>query len=107
MLDYGIRVLDTHDPQVEKAICDKNFKSRGFLVTLKRVWSLKPEEKDPPLKTNWSVMDWRCFKPHPIIGVDEAGRGCLAGPVFASAVILKATTPIPTPNKYPPHKEKN
>ena len=46
VLDYGIRVLDTHDPQVEKAICDRNFKSRGFLATLKRVWSLTSEEKE-------------------------------------------------------------
>ena len=26
--------------------------------------------------------------PSPVIGVDEAGRGCLAGPVYAGAVIL-------------------
>lgn len=34
-------------------------------------------------RVNWSV-----FLPAPIIGVDEAGRGCLAGPVVAGAVIL-------------------
>ena len=28
------------------------------------------------------------LSPQPVIGVDEAGRGCLAGPVFAGAVIL-------------------
>lgn len=33
-------------------------------------------------------MDWRTFSPSPVIGVDEAGRGCLAGPVVAGAVIL-------------------
>lgn len=33
---------------------------------------------------------WRDFSPHPIIGVDEVGRGCLAGPVFAAAVILRS-----------------
>ncbi len=27
--------------------------------------------------------------PHPVIGVDEVGRGCLAGPVFSAAVVLK------------------
>ena len=32
--------------------------------------------------------NWMSFKPKPVIGVDEAGRGCLAGPVFAGAVIL-------------------
>ena len=29
--------------------------------------------------------------PPPFIGVDEAGRGCLAGPVCAAAVVLKRT----------------
>lgn len=33
---------------------------------------------------------WRDFTPLPIIGVDEVGRGCLAGPVYAAAVILKS-----------------
>ena len=30
-----------------------------------------------------------------IAGVDEVGRGCLAGPVVAAAVVLKPTTTIP------------
>jgi ribonuclease HII len=29
------------------------------------------------------------FSPHPIVGVDEVGRGCLAGPVYAAAVCLR------------------
>ena len=29
------------------------------------------------------------FKTSKIAGVDEVGRGCLAGPVFSAAVILK------------------
>lgn len=33
-------------------------------------------------------VDYRQFSPHPVVGVDEAGRGSLAGPVFAGAVIL-------------------
>lgn len=33
-------------------------------------------------------MDWTKFLPAPVIGVDEVGRGCLAGPVVAAAVIL-------------------
>lgn len=33
-------------------------------------------------------MDWSVFTPTPVVGVDEAGRGCLAGPVVAGAVIL-------------------
>src|SRR5262245_61592019 len=33
---------------------------------------------------------WSSLRPQPVIGVDEVGRGCLAGPVFAAAVILPA-----------------
>lgn len=35
-------------------------------------------------------FEWKTLLPNPIIGVDEVGRGCLAGPVFAAAVILPA-----------------
>lgn len=31
---------------------------------------------------------------HPQAGLDEAGRGCLAGPVFAAAVILPQQMPV-------------
>lgn len=31
---------------------------------------------------------WRELSPQPVIGVDEVGRGCLAGPVYAAAVII-------------------
>lgn len=34
-------------------------------------------------------------KPHFKVGVDEAGRGCLAGPIFAAAVVLNPKRPIP------------
>ena len=34
-----------------------------------------------------SSLSKDCFA-KPVVGVDEAGRGCLAGPVFAGAVIL-------------------
>lgn len=34
------------------------------------------------------LFDWRSTSPKPIIGVDEVGRGCLAGDVYAAAVIL-------------------
>ena len=44
MLNYNLRVIDTHDPRIERAIKDRSFKSRGFLNALKRVWSLKAEE---------------------------------------------------------------
>lgn len=37
-------------------------------------------------------MDWKIYRTQnhdePVIGVDEVGRGCLAGPVFAAAVVL-------------------
>ena len=36
----------------------------------------------------WPCVDYLSFFPKPVVGVDEAGRGCLAGPVFAGAVIL-------------------
>lgn len=33
-------------------------------------------------------FDWISLAPHPVIGVDEVGRGCLAGPVYAAAAIV-------------------
>ena len=36
------------------------------------------------------IYEWQVQTP-PVVGVDEAGRGCLAGPVCAAAVILKET----------------
>lgn len=33
-------------------------------------------------------VDWSRYEPAPVIGVDEVGRGCLAGPVVAAAVVL-------------------
>ncbi|WP_415063724.1 ribonuclease HII [Bdellovibrio sp.] len=35
-------------------------------------------------------IDWTEFSPTPVIGVDEVGRGCLAGPVYAAAVIFRS-----------------
>lgn len=44
------------------------------------------------MKTKFCLekISWKDFKPNPVIGVDEVGRGCLAGPVYAAAVILKS-----------------
>ncbi len=42
------------------------------------------------LKGSFEPFAWEHLFPAPIIGVDEVGRGCLAGPVFAAAVILPA-----------------
>lgn len=44
-----------------------------------------------------SPVDWRSFHPSPVIGVDEVGRGCLAGDVYAAAVILNEETPSKNP----------
>lgn len=38
--------------------------------------------------SDWALFDWQSLKPKPVIGVDEVGRGCLAGPVYAAAVII-------------------
>lgn len=37
-------------------------------------------------------INWREFSPNPVIGVDEVGRGCLAGAVFAAAVSFRTDT---------------
>ena len=55
MLDCGLRIVDTHDPKVEKAIKDRRTKSRGFLNMLKRTWSLKPNAEE--LKKILSLFD--------------------------------------------------
>ena len=39
-------------------------------------------------KKQFSPFAWQELNPLPIIGVDEVGRGCLAGPVYAGAVII-------------------
>lgn len=49
-------------------------------------------KKNTPLQTEPPVYQW---KTHGLIaGVDEAGRGALAGPVVAAAVILDENNPI-------------
>ncbi len=40
-----------------------------------------------------SPYPWNSCKPAPIIGVDEVGRGCLAGPVYACAVVINEDNP--------------
>lgn len=37
---------------------------------------------------NLEKINWKIYEPAPVIGVDEVGRGCLAGPVYAGAAIL-------------------
>jgi len=38
----------------------------------------------------YEKVDWRSFQPGPVVGVDEVGRGCLAGPVYAAAACLRS-----------------
>ncbi len=39
-------------------------------------------------KKIYEPFPWRALEVQPVIGVDEVGRGCLAGPVYAAAVII-------------------
>ena len=43
---------------------------------------------------NDSKYLWQELLPGPIVGVDEVGRGCLAGPVYAAAVIINPKNPF-------------
>lgn len=42
------------------------------------------------LALEFEPVDWKVLGPGPIIGVDEVGRGCLAGPVVAGAALLRS-----------------
>lgn len=35
-------------------------------------------------------INWKAYGPFPVFGVDEVGRGCLAGPVYAAALSLRS-----------------
>jgi ribonuclease HII len=50
--------------------------------------SPKKTSSKKPRPVSFEPFDWQALTNGPIIGVDEVGRGCLAGPVFAAAVIL-------------------
>ncbi|MGE5085465.1 MAG: ribonuclease HII [Bacillota bacterium] len=50
--------------------------------------TLTKKKKTSKEKVDLPRIDWRKFGPEPVIGVDEVGRGCLAGPVYAAAVIF-------------------
>ena len=54
---------------------------------------LKKENKSksgPSALPLYEKVDWKAYGPGPIIGVDEVGRGCLAGPVVAGAALLRS-----------------
>jgi ribonuclease HII len=42
----------------------------------------------PKARVSLKSVDYRSFGCTLVAGLDEAGRGCLAGPVYAAAVIL-------------------
>lgn len=52
---------------------------------------MKSKNDKLPHGLGWNLgrLDWMASKLSPVIGIDEVGRGCLAGPVVAGAVILK------------------
>ena len=43
-----------------------------------------------PAEQKFEKIDWKTFLPDVVIGVDEVGRGCLAGPVYAAAVSFRS-----------------
>ena len=43
MLNYKLKLLDTHNPRVQKVFKNKNFRSRGALSLLSKIWTLKLE----------------------------------------------------------------
>ena len=47
-----------------------------------------PQKQSPKQPQKLSPFDWSSLTPAPIVGVDEVGRGCLAGDVYAAAVII-------------------
>ena len=46
MLNYNLKLLDTHDVKVQRVFKNKDFKSRGALSLLSRIWTLKREVSD-------------------------------------------------------------
>lgn len=57
-----------------------------MLRQMARVKTLK--KNDSRESVIWEKVDWKAFGPGLVVGLDEVGRGCLAGPVVAGAVIL-------------------
>lgn len=50
----------------------------------------KKSKAESKLLTEFPLIDWRQFAPAPVVGIDEVGRGCLAGPVYAAAVVFRS-----------------
>ena len=45
MLNYKLRILDVHSPEVTKALKSKKFKNRGTLNLLREIWTLEMTEE--------------------------------------------------------------
>ncbi|MCY9217175.1 ribonuclease HII, partial [Bacillus haynesii] len=82
-------VSDVKDPFIEQCKNDE----RKSVQALVDAW-LKKNERLSAMREEWQVMtsferSLRARGYQYIAGIDEAGRGPLAGPVVAAAVILK------------------
>ena len=56
MLNYGLRVINTQDPKIQKACEDKDFKGRGVIKLLSEVWDTK---KPSPSKLEKFLFDFK------------------------------------------------
>jgi ribonuclease HII len=93
---YGVgveRVFPIHSPLIEKIEVANagKMKAKGFQMSQRRVHRRMRQQKlldvPPPNRRRYEDM-LHSQGIEFIAGVDEAGRGCLAGPVVAAAVIL-------------------
>ncbi|UOF01921.1 ribonuclease HII [Bdellovibrio reynosensis] len=73
---------------VSKKSASKKKASKKSAV--KKILIKKKAAKKVLKKNEYPKVNWREYFPEPVIGVDEVGRGCLAGPVYAAAVIFKS-----------------
>ena len=56
MLNYGLRIINTQDPKIQKACEDKDFKGRGVIKLLSEVWDTK---KPSPSKLEEFLFDFK------------------------------------------------
>lgn len=58
-----------------------------WMASLNKRLHKDADRNDPK---SYPAIDWKTFLPAPVIGIDEVGRGCLAGPVYAAAVYFNS-----------------
>ena len=57
--------------------------------TKKKIETQSPLSRSAELaRSPRRLLHWKKWDVSPLIGIDEVGRGCLAGPVYAAAVVL-------------------